>query len=155
MSQYDDLDHSDLAGLLAEGVSQMGDDDQYQFEEVIKQKLDQVTDLKQLAKLQTYSDEQIINNDMDVLIGNDPEKAVDGQTADKDATNENEEESADDDDEDEDDFECDIEKYVPFEDKLEFAERLKTSSREIITQIIKLLTEIQPQGIDDYGNSRV
>lgn len=32
------------------------------------------------------------------------------------------------DDDDEDDFECDIERYVPFEDKLEFAERLKSCS---------------------------
>ena len=89
-----------------------------------------------------------------MLVGTEEKPGVEG-TNEKDNTNENEEESADEDDEDEDEFECDIEKYVKFEEKLEFAERLKTSKREVVTQIIKLLTEIQPQGIDDYGNSRV
>jgi len=41
MSQNNDLDQE---FSLLEG--QIGDDDQYQFEEVIKQKLDQITDLK-------------------------------------------------------------------------------------------------------------
>lgn len=54
-------------------------------------------------------------------------------TAEKDDTNGNEEDSVADDDEDDDDFECDIEKYVPFEEKLEFAERLKSSKREVVT----------------------
>ena len=56
---------------------------------------------------------------------------------------------------DDDDFECDIEKYVPFEEKLVFAEKLKNSPRDILTAIIKLVIEIQPQAIDDFGNSRV
>lgn len=34
----------------------------------------------------------------------------------------------DDDDDDEDDFECDIERYVTFQEKLEFAEKLKSCS---------------------------
>jgi hypothetical protein len=80
-------------------------------------------------------------NDIDVLVGT--EEKQEG-TAEKDDVSGNVEESADEGSEDDDDFECDIEKYVPFEEKLEFAERLKTSKREVITQIIKLLTEIQP-----------
>jgi hypothetical protein len=91
-------------------------------------------------------------NDIDVLVGTD-EMKVDGMAAEKDDTNV--EESADEDDEGTDDFECDIEKYVTFDDKLAFADRLKGSKREITTHIIKLLTEIQPQAIDDYGNNRV
>jgi hypothetical protein len=42
MSQYNDNEQEYSA--LIDG--QVGDDDQYQFEEVIKQKLDQITDLK-------------------------------------------------------------------------------------------------------------
>ena len=61
----------------------------------------------------------------------------------------------DDDDDDDDDFECDIERYVPFEEKIELAEKLKTCSKECLTQIIKIVTEMQPTALDDYGNSRV
>lgn len=68
--------------------------------------------------------------------------------------NEGNEESVEEDDDD-DDFECDIEKYVPFVEKLAFAEKLKNSHRDALTAIVKLVTEIQPQAIDDYGNSRV
>jgi hypothetical protein len=70
-----------------------------------------------------------------VLIGTEEKPGVEG-TNDKDVTDGNEEESADEDDEDEDEFECDIEKYVKFEEKLEFAESLKTANRDIVTQII-------------------
>lgn len=52
MSQQNDFEQE---FSLIDG--QIGDDDQYQFEEIIKQKLDQITDLKQLAKLQTFTDE--------------------------------------------------------------------------------------------------
>jgi hypothetical protein len=40
---------------------------------------------------------------------------------------ENDQESLDEDDEDDEDedFECDIERYVKFEDKIDFAEKLK------------------------------
>lgn len=60
-----------------------------------------------------------------------------------------------DDDDDDDDFECDIERYVSFADKLKLAESLKTCSNKSRTDIINLLTEIQPAAIDDYGNSRL
>lgn len=56
---------------------------------------------------------------------------------------------------DDDDFECDIEKFVPFEDKLLFAEKLKSVSRECLTELTKLLIEIQPQSVDDFQNSRM
>lgn len=36
-----------------------------------------------------------------------------------------------DDDDDDDDFECDIERYVPFDDKMEFAEKMKNNSGEL------------------------
>lgn len=49
-----------------------------------------------------------------MLIGTEEKPGVEG-TPEKDDTNGNEEDSVDEDDEDEDDFECDIEKYVPFE----------------------------------------
>ena len=64
-------------------------------------------------------------------------------------------EDSDDEDDDDDDFECDIEKYVPFEEKLVFAEKLKSAPRDILTAIVKLVIELQPQAIDDFGNSRV
>ena len=44
---------------------------------------------------------------------------------------------------------------MPFEEKLVFAEKLKSAPRDILTAIIKLVVELQPQAIDDFGNSRV
>ena len=65
----------------------------------------------------------------------------------------------DDDDDDEDDFECDIERYVPFEEKLEFAERLKSCnhdfSKECLTEIIKTIQDVCPQAVEDFRNSRI
>lgn len=125
------------------------------IEEMIKHRLDQITDVKQLNKLQQFSDDQILNTDINELLGTQTGEAATTE-AEKVDTQENEgnEESAEEDDDD-DDFECDIEKYVPFEDKLAFAEKLKNSHRDALTAIVKLVTEIQPQAIDDYGNSRV
>ena len=58
-------------------------------------------------------------------------------------------------DEDEDDeFECDTDKYVLFEDKLAFSERLKNCSRECLTDVTKLIIEQQPLAVDDFGNNR-
>ena len=39
------------------------------------------------------------------------------------------EKSDEEDDEDDDDFECDIERYVPFTQKIEFAEKIKHCPR--------------------------
>jgi hypothetical protein len=64
-----------------------------------------------------------------------------------------------DDDDDEDDFECDIERYVPFEEKLEFAEKLKSCSQELskecLTEIIKTIQDTCPQAVEDFRNSRI
>mmetsp|Transcript_2130 Transcript_2130/g.3757 ORF Transcript_2130/g.3757 Transcript_2130/m.3757 type:complete len:115 (+) Transcript_2130:20-364(+) len=58
------------------------------------------------------------------------------------------------DEEEDDDFECDIEKYVPYEDKISFTEKLKISGTDCLTQITKLLLEIQPQAVDDFDNGK-
>lgn len=39
----------------------------------------------------------------------------------------------DDDEDDEDDFECDIDRYVTFADKLDFADKIKNVSKEGLT----------------------
>ena len=65
------------------------------------------------------------------------------------------EDCSDEDDDEDDDFECDIERYVPFSQKISFAEKIKHCSRDGLTQIMKIIAEIQPQAVDDYGNSRV
>ena len=41
--------------------------------------------------------------------------------------------SDEEDDEDDDDFECDIERYVPFTQKIEFAEKIKHCPRESLS----------------------
>ena len=50
----------------------------------------------------------------------------------------------DDEDDDDDDFECDIERYVKFDDKIDFAEKLKTISKDGLTEIVKIVQELQP-----------
>ena len=50
----------------------------------------------------------------------------------------------DDDEDDDDDFECDIDRYVTFADKLDFAEKIKNVSKEGLTQMIKIMIEMQP-----------
>lgn len=57
-----------------------------------------------------------------------------GDDKDNDKSDDDEEE-----DEDDDDFECDIERYVPFEDKIALAEKLKTTSRDALTQIMRII----------------
>jgi len=92
--------------------------DQFEMiEEQIKKKVDQITDMKQLNKVNQMSDDHIFNNDELITESKTP-----------DATAEDAEpESLDEDDEDDDDedFECDIERYVKFDDKIDFAEKLK------------------------------
>ena len=64
------------------------------------------------------SDDHIFNND----------ELITAESKTPDATAEDPEpESPDEDDEDDDDedFECDIERYVKFDDKIDFAEKLK------------------------------
>lgn len=64
-------------------------------------------------------------------------------------------EEGEEDDDDDDDFEQELEKYVPFTEKVKFAESIKICSKECLTEITKHLIEEQPSCIDDYGNSRV
>jgi len=111
--------------------------------------------MKTFNKVQQMTDEEILHCDVDefAALTKDDSNEL---SPDNRASIEPEKQGEDSEDEDEDeDFECDIERYVPFEDKLEFAELLKTCSRECLTEVIKLVQELQPQAIDDYGNSRV
>ena len=120
------------------------------IEEQIFKKISAIKDLKQLNKVQQFTDDQIFNGNISEMLGD----SKDGEQ-DNEETNGTEDGAEEDDDDDDSYFECDIERYVSFEDKLEFAERLKGSTKEQITQIIKLMGELQPQALDDYGNSRV
>lgn len=110
-----------------------------------------IKDLKELNKVQQMSDEQIFNADVCELCGWKKDckrcmalKAItsnagaDGGDSNCAADPDDEDEECgnsghggdpnDDDDDDEDDFECDIERYVTFQEKLEFAEKLKSCS---------------------------
>lgn len=59
------------------------------------------------------------------------------------------------DDEDDDDFGFDPEKYVPFAEKEEFADLMKRTTKEGLTQVVNYLLEKQPEAIDDFGNDRL
>lgn len=52
------------------------------------------------------------------------------------------EEADSDQEDDEDDFECDIDRYVTFADKLDFAEKIKHVSKEGLTEMIKIMIEM-------------
>ena len=54
-----------------------------------------------------------------------------------------------------DDFGYDPERYVPFDEKVEFAELMKRCTKEGLTQIIKHLEEKQPEALEDFGNDRL
>lgn len=118
------------------------------IEEQIQKRVNQISDMKQLNRVQGLSDDAIFNND---------ELLQDIVTADNVPGDDQDAESPDEDDEDDDDddFECDIERYVKFDDKIDFAEKLKTVSKEGLTQIVKIVQELQPQALDDYGNNRL
>lgn len=45
-------------------------------------------------------------------------------------------------DDDDDDFECDIERYVPFDEKIEFAEKMKQCSKEGLSKVVAIIQEI-------------
>lgn len=91
--------------------------------------------MKQLNKVNQMSDDQIFNND-----------ELMQETKTVDAADEPEPDTPEEDDEDDDDedFECDIERYVKFEDKIDFSEKLKQVSKEGLTQIVKIVQELQP-----------
>ena len=56
---------------------------------------------------------------------------------------------------DDDDFGYDPERYVPFDDKVEFADLLKRCTKEGLTAIVTYLQEKQPEALEDYGNDRL
>ncbi len=60
-----------------------------------------------------------------------------------------------DNDEEDDDFGYDPERYVPFDEKAEFAESIKKVTKEGLTQIVNLLKEKQPDVLEDFGNERL
>lgn len=127
-------------------------EDQDQFDiiqEQIKQRMNLITDLKTLNQVQQMADQQILNQDIDEFEQMTKPKEESEHSQAQQTTKQ------DDDSDQSDDFECDIEKYVPFADKINLAELLKTCSKEALTEVVKLMQELQPQAIDDYGNSRV
>lgn len=93
-----------------------------------------------LNKVQQMTDEEILNCDIEDF--ERKTKPDDSSAMLRSEFNGLEEEE--DEDEDDDDFECDIERYVPFDDKLDFAEKLKSCGRECLTEIVKLVIEQQP-----------
>jgi hypothetical protein len=56
---------------------------------------------------------------------------------------------------DDDDFGFDPHRYVPFEDKAEFADGIKKITKEGLTQIVNYLKEKQPDALEDYGNDKL
>jgi hypothetical protein len=80
------------------------------------------------------SDDQIFNNEELIQEAKTPEAAVDEPEPDT--------PEEDDEDDDDEDFECDIERYVKFDDKIDFAEKLKQVSKEGLTQIVKIVQEM-------------
>ena len=59
------------------------------------------------------------------------------------------------DDDDDENFGFDPERYVPFEEKISFSEQIKKTSREGLTEVVKILQEKCPTAIEDYGNDRL
>lgn len=114
------------------------------IEEQIKKKVDQIQDMQQLNKVSQMNEDQIFNNE---------DIAKETKTPDDEPEQDTPEEE--DDLSDEEDFECDIERYVKFEDKIDFAEKLKQVPKDGLTKIIKIVQELQPQALDDYGNNRL
>ncbi|CDW88115.1 bromodomain containing protein [Stylonychia lemnae] len=58
-------------------------------------------------------------------------------------------------DEDDDDFGYDPERYVPFDEKVEFADLMKRATKDGLTNIVNYLLEKQPEAVEDYGNDRL
>lgn len=55
----------------------------------------------------------------------------------------------------EDDFGYDSEIYVPFDEKVEFADMVKRVTKEGLTQIVVYLKEKQAEALSDCGNDRL
>ena len=55
---------------------------------------------------------------------------------------------------DDDDFGFDPAKYVPFDDKVEFAELMRKATKEALTQVMNYLQEHQPEVVDDLGHEK-
>lgn len=117
-----------------------------------------IRDLKTLNRVQQLTDEQILGVDQEEFRDklNDELNSQSGMprgSTELDGNYDRDEEFEDDDDDD--DFEQEMEKYVPFAEKLRLAENIKTCSKECLTEVVKHLLEEQPSCIDDYGNSRI
>lgn len=63
--------------------------------------------------------------------------------------------SDDEKEDDDDDFGFDPERYVPFNEKVEFADLMKKCTKEGLTKIVKYLQEHQPEAIQDFENDRI
>lgn len=58
-------------------------------------------------------------------------------------------------DDDDEDFGYDPERYVPFDEKVEFADLMKRATKDGLTTIVNYLLEKQPEAVEDYGNDRL
>ena len=58
-------------------------------------------------------------------------------------------------DDDDEDFGFDPDRYVPFEEKAEFADLMKKASKEGLTQVVEYLLHNHPEAIEDQGNNRL
>ena len=55
---------------------------------------------------------------------------------------EDQESSGSGEDDDDDDFECDIERYIPFDEKMEFTDKMKHCSKEGLSKVVAIIQEI-------------
>lgn len=130
------------------------DQDQYEIiKDQIQTRLDMISDLKTLNQVQQLSDEQILGMDIEQFkekfCGESvkaPPNEIEGD--------QHESEGYDEEDDD-DDFEQELEKFVPFDKKREFAEQVKHCTNECLIDIIKNLFENILSCLENYGNSRL
>lgn len=120
-----------------------------------------IRDLKTLNRVQQLTDEQILGVDEEEFrdklndeLNSQGQHGMPRGSTELDGNFDRDEEF-DDDEDDDDDFEQEMEKYVPFAEKLRLAEQIKSCSKECLTEVVKHLLEEQPSCIDDYGNSRI
>ena len=116
-----------------------------------------IKDIKQFNQISQMTDEQILNLDVEELNAAGGEATINQPTL---ATSEIQEavdqpiddtnkklgEKVDDgessgsgEDDDDDDFECDIERYVLFDEKIEFADKMKHCTKEGLSKIVAII----------------
>jgi hypothetical protein len=61
----------------------------------------------------------------------------------------------DEEDDEDEDFGFDPERYVPFDEKVDFADLIKRCTKDGLTEIVKYLQDKQPEAVEDFGNDRL